>query len=418
MLEKFSELLMSDHQKNFLVATSGGPDSMAMLDMLSKYTSHLIICHVNYKKRPESDNEQAMVAQFARDRGLIFEVEIADNFQKGNFQTWARYQRYHFFHRMYLKYNAKGLFVGHHLDDSIETYIWQSARQSIYKYAGIPPETTLLGMKVYRPLLTFYKRDLLEYCKQNHIPYAIDASNLTLDYTRNQIRHGIVAKFSDEEKKALIQSMEWENQQLSMVQQEVETVANQIIHGSRMDISSFLQIKPDIQRRLLHRFLAESILDIKKLSARFFDDIIRQIQSEKPNFQMRLDPRLVLAKEYDQLVVYNLDINQPYHYVIDQPGIQEMNGFLFLPHGEPSHGVAVVPDDYPLTLRSPLPFDEIQMGYGKKRLNRLFIDLKIPMRMRKYIPVLLNRDGVILLVVGYAKNSERRHMQSNFFVVK
>ena len=163
----------------YLVAVSGGPDSMALLNMLYSQKYKLIICHVNYHKRKESNYEQQEIEKYAKEKNIPLHVlDLKDKKHEGNFQAWAREVRYHFFKKQYDFYNAKGLFVAHHEDDLLETYLMQKRRKSIVSYYGIKEENDIFGMKIIRPLLKYSKNELLNYCKQNRIFYSIDSSNL------------------------------------------------------------------------------------------------------------------------------------------------------------------------------------------------------------------------------------------------
>ena len=117
--------------KTYLVAVSGGPDSMALLDMLLKENFNIIIAHVNYKTRDESDAEEAMVKEFAKSHNIKCYVDYFDHNYKGSFEDAARKFRYNFFAKIYEKENCNGLFVGHHKDDVLETYLLKKQRNVV-----------------------------------------------------------------------------------------------------------------------------------------------------------------------------------------------------------------------------------------------------------------------------------------------
>ena len=87
-------------------------------------------------------------------------------------------------------YDLKGcacLFVGHHKDDFIETYLMQKARNAVVDYYGINKEVEIQGMKVVRPLLEYSKKDLEEYCNKHGIVFGVDETNYDLNYSRNNL---------------------------------------------------------------------------------------------------------------------------------------------------------------------------------------------------------------------------------------
>lgn len=196
----------------YLVAVSGGPDSTALLNMLRNLKCPLVICHVNYHKRKESDSEQAMIGRYAEKWHIPYHVLDTSSMKpEGNFQAWAREVRYAFFQKQYRAYRAAGLFVAHQEDDLLETYLMQKKRGGIVSYYGLKEETELLGMRVLRPLLNFTKAELEDYCRRNRLDYSIDASNLRDDYLRNRIRHCVVEKMSSSDRAALRKEIDENN---------------------------------------------------------------------------------------------------------------------------------------------------------------------------------------------------------------
>ena len=198
--------------KKYLIGVSGGPDSMALLNMLQLQGYNLVICHVNYHKRKESNYEQEEISKYARERNIPLHVLDTSSLKvEGNFQAWAREVRYKFFKEQYDFYNAEGLFVAHQQDDLLETYIMQKKRHNIVSYYGIKEENDIYSMKVIRPLLSFSKKSLLDYCIKNQVFYSIDSSNLEDDYTRNKIRHSIVEKMDDKQRQEMLDEIEYQN---------------------------------------------------------------------------------------------------------------------------------------------------------------------------------------------------------------
>ena len=94
-----------------VLGCSGGPDSMALLDLLIEFRKKLnisIVCaHVNHKLRAESDDEMVWLEQFCLKHKIIFEKMIINNYGDDNFHNEARNIRYNFFEELVYKYNAK-----------------------------------------------------------------------------------------------------------------------------------------------------------------------------------------------------------------------------------------------------------------------------------------------------------------------
>ena len=210
MIKDFiKELKTSDY---LLVGVSGGSDSMALLDMLYKLNLNLIVCNVNYKTRKESDYEEKLVKDYCLKRNILFFSKIVNYYLKGNFEEFARVERYKFFKEIYEQYNCKYLVVAHHLNDSLETYILQKRRNNIVKHYGLDYKTNLMNMNVIRPLVNVNKEEILNYCLINNIEYSIDESNYDNKYARNKIRNMELSKLDAIEIRKLIKKMNKDNE--------------------------------------------------------------------------------------------------------------------------------------------------------------------------------------------------------------
>ena len=134
-----SNKLISDNDF-VVIALSGGPDSMALLNIifeLRKIININIVCaHVNHNVRKESDDEKIFVENYCKDNNVIFEYMKINNYPDGNFEMIARCKRYEFFNEIVQKYNAKVLLTAHHGDDLMETILMRLVRGSSLKGYG------------------------------------------------------------------------------------------------------------------------------------------------------------------------------------------------------------------------------------------------------------------------------------------
>ncbi|TNK96322.1 tRNA lysidine(34) synthetase TilS, partial [Mycoplasmopsis pullorum] len=110
--------MKQENNQVILLAISGGPDSIFLLN---KYINHnnIVVAHVNYNQRFNSDIDQKIVEEMCKKHNIPYEILSLkkDDYQGGNFQNWAREQRYNFFKQVYDKYQCNVLFVAHHIDD-------------------------------------------------------------------------------------------------------------------------------------------------------------------------------------------------------------------------------------------------------------------------------------------------------------
>lgn len=180
-----------------MVAISGGPDSMALSHILWRYVQEeqlrgisLVLTHVHHGVRKESDNEVHLVQTMAAKWEIPCIVHRFD--AKGyaktigqSFQEAAREWRYARWKEDMLKEGCSLLATAHHLGDQAETILYRLLRGSgTAGLAGIYPTKD----SIIRPLLTFGKADILDYCAREALPYALDLSNEEPVYIRNRIR--------------------------------------------------------------------------------------------------------------------------------------------------------------------------------------------------------------------------------------
>ena len=126
-----------DRNKLYIIAVSGGPDSMFLLEKMRDEKYNLVVAHVNYKKRNSSDYDEKLVRNYCQKYSLPYEVYHFQGFEYhsiSNFQDRARQIRYDFFQKLADKYQTKYVVVAHHLDDHLETYLLQKQRKSLVEY--------------------------------------------------------------------------------------------------------------------------------------------------------------------------------------------------------------------------------------------------------------------------------------------
>ena len=170
-MKKVIEFLKKTIDKNtsLVVACSGGPDSMCLLDLVTKLKDELnlniIVAHVNHKLRIESEEEAKMVENYSKENNLIFELLEITDYINGNFsEEDARKRRYKFFNEVIEKYHASLLLTAHHGDDLIETILMRLTRGSnLSGYIGIKEISQNENYKTLRPLLSIKKDEIINY---------------------------------------------------------------------------------------------------------------------------------------------------------------------------------------------------------------------------------------------------------------
>ena len=187
------QLLSQSQQKTYLLAVSGGVDSMVLADLFQVSGFNFHMAHINYHLRNEDSNlDQKLVSDFCKKHKIplhLYEVSKNDNQPENSIQNWARELRYRFFREIQEKVNLDYIVTAHHLNDQLETFIINLSKASgIRGLSGIPANEN----GIVRPLLDFSKDEIYDFAKENQIDFREDQSNQKTDYLRNKIRHNIV----------------------------------------------------------------------------------------------------------------------------------------------------------------------------------------------------------------------------------
>jgi tRNA(Ile)-lysidine synthase len=165
--------------RTLTVAFSGGVDSVAVLDFLSK--NHEVDAAFFHHGTDNSDNAFDFVWNFCRDRDITMTVGYIRN-EKPKELSWEehwRNERYAFLE------NFEYVVTGHHLNDCIETYIWGTMH-------GTPKVIPDTRKNVHRPFLLNPKQEFIDWCNRKELNWCQDYSNENTYYMRNYIRKHVV----------------------------------------------------------------------------------------------------------------------------------------------------------------------------------------------------------------------------------
>lgn len=405
-----------DKQTTYIVGVSGGVDSMALLDMLVEKQYQVVACHVNYHFRQDSDIDQKNVVDYCHAHCVDCHVYEAnpDDFGKENFQHQARAVRYHFYETIGTNYQTDKVILGHHYDDVLENIVMQQQRGNCYNYQGIRSKTKIFGLEVIRPLLDTKKESLYAYCKKRNVTYHEDYTNFQTHFTRDKIRNEVIPQLTKEQKETIMLQATILNQDILKKEAQIAPYYQQFKENEIID---YTQIETELLPVFLYAILKD-VIHPPKISKTLIDEIIKQIQSEKPNIEVKVSVNVLFIKEYNNISI--LAKNQQLDYCLKYDKIvyarEEM--FFLEAIGHIDEGVCIEESDFPITIRNAHPGDRMITSGGTKRLSRLFIDRKIPKKMRRIWPVVVRNDGTIILVPRIAKNINYLYTKPNVYVVK
>lgn len=165
----------------YVVAVSGGVDSMVLLDMMVRSGGHeLIVAHFDHGIRSDSHLDAQLVRDAALRYGLQFELK-REELGESTSEAHARERRYAFLRNVADKHNAN-IATAHHLDDLVETVAINVTRGTGWRGLAV------LNSGVSRPLIDMEKTELIEYARRRGIEWREDATNSSPVYLRNRIR--------------------------------------------------------------------------------------------------------------------------------------------------------------------------------------------------------------------------------------
>ena len=390
--------------KRYLIGVSGGPDSMALLDMARRENYYIEVAHVNYHKRESADRDEELVTDYCYENDIIYHtLELEPDELTGNFQAAARQRRYDFFRNICLENHLDGVLIAHHKDDLIETYLMQMEKQIGVSYYGLKKNNIINGIEVIRPLLKYDKNDLIRYCEENNVPYGIDETNLDNHYQRNRIRHNVVEKMSKQEKDEIIKEINKKNKEREL---EIKT-AKKYLNKNEYEVDEFLNIP------YLRTYLR---LYFPNKSDKYFDEMLRQL---KESDKCKFIGKKWIIKEYDLIKIFD-ELNDYEYYFNDLAEIElkKYDYYKIVKHSNSFNSVTLSESDFPIRIRNYKQGDTIMMNYGSKKLNRYFIDNKIAYYDRYIWPVVLNKNDEIVLVPGIGCDKFHYSKNPNLFVVK
>lgn len=434
--------------KPVIVAVSGGPDSLCLLDILHKFGYLLMVAHFNHGLRPESESDAWAVRREAEKRSLTFilgEDDVA-TFAADNvlsIEEAARIRRYGFLFAQAVKYDTQAVAVGHTADDQIETVLMHLLRGSgLSGLKGMParahPNAWSAGIPLLRPLISVWREEVLAYCWEHDLKPVIDRSNLDTTIYRNRLRHELIPyleSYNPGVKQVLYRTTQVLAGEFDVLKRVVDEAWEIVLREQdpgyvALDPAMLKKQSVGVRRQLLRRAIAVLRPDLRDID---FDSIERGlgflVQPSKTN-QIDLVAGLRLIFEGDILYLATWEADLPsssWPQITDRdihrlavPGeIQLSEGWRLRASGikavENLYSKVLANEDPnqawvernsledPLIVRIRQPgdrFNPLGMGRHSIKLSEFMINVKMPRRARDTWPLVCAGDEIVW-VPGY-----------------
>ena len=307
MSKKLEQLFLAEinpyKECNFVLAISGGVDSMVLANLFLINNLKFSIAHCNFQLRgKESDEDELFINKWCseKDIKLYNKKFTTEDYCKNNkltIQMGARELRYEWFRELIDKEKHDFIVTAHHIDDQLETFIINSIRGTgIDGLVGIPDKIN----KIIRPLLMTSKDQIIEYSKVNKINYREDSSNDKEDYLRNKIRHSVIPYLKSDDDNVLLKfktTIENLNSTKIFVQKVISKVRDRVFIYEGENIITNIDLLKDLDpiEFYIHELYKDFEFNHKEVMKLFDSDSGKYISSSNYNMTKQKN-NLIISK--------------------------------------------------------------------------------------------------------------------------
>lgn len=281
----------------YVVAISGGVDSMVLLDLLcEKPELKLVAAHYDHGIREDSEVDRQMVQKIAKKHRLPF-VYDQGHLGPDTSEASSRKARYDFLHSVRQAAGARAIITAHHEDDVLETAVINMLRGTGRKGLASLKSTDL----ILRPLLHVPKTQIKTYAKEHDLKWREDSTNQDTKYLRNYIRHKILPKFSADERQKLSELVA-ETRRLNT---EIENLLALHLHlqpaVDTLDRHWFIMLPHNVAREVMAEFLRKH--KTRGFTTKTLDRLIIAAKTFRPGQQADVDKNHVLKINKSRLAL-------------------------------------------------------------------------------------------------------------------
>ena len=419
-VKKHQRLLeLNLENKQFLLAISGGADSMLMLDLFItlrvNYNISFSVAHLNHNLRAESSYEQSQLEKIFTKNQIAFvtdslDVKAYQKKKKISLEMAAHELRYQFFEDARKKLKADIICTAHHQDDHIESILMNIFRGSGLE--GLKGLNEFDGI-YFKPLLNLKKSDILKYLKNSDFKYFEDLSNSDTSIERNFWRHEVISKlnsyYGESFAKGLLKTIEnlhWSQEDLKLFQRKFDEHLEQRTNDGKLllELTVLKEYLSPFLKSLLDRLISYELKQDVKLSQSDFKQIVHLIHRSESGKYIDLMKHLRVEKSFDKLIIHakepdliELDVDKDQRYKIRNSYFEIKSINSVADKDDSSEIISGDNLEFPLQIKNVDLNENFQpLGLkGKQKMNRFLKSNKIYNSDRKQVVALYNQDEIV-----------------------
>lgn len=412
-----------------VVAVSGGADSVALLDILTRFDTErlkLIVAHLNHCLRgAESNEDERFVAALAARYHIPFlsiRVDVASfaAAERLSLEDAGRQARYAFFREVARRHGATSIALAHHMDDQAETVLIRLLRGS--GGAGLSAMSAVGDNMLKRPLLKVTRAELERYLRERVLSWRTDSTNADTAILRNSIRHELIPllkKYNPKVTERLAATAEILASDEELLDQLTDETFKRLAcsedESVRLGIASLLGERRGLRLRLYRHALRELRGDLMRIALTHLEAIDRLVASNRPNACLNLPDDLRVERSYDELRFTSAmkPIGQSWEMTVSGEGSHPLpNGMTLNVQRVPRPADLVTGSEkisYVSAEAAPFPwlvrpfaagdrFTPLGLN-GSQKVKELFINKKLPPHERSRVPLVFS-EGDVIWVAG------------------
>lgn len=375
---------------HWVVAVSGGPDSMALGQILASHFSRhqMTIAHFNHHVRPvTAQRDENLVVEHFSNHNIV--VRVGKGSGKYTSEAAMRDARLEFLRSIALEKTDTYIVTAHHLDDQIETLLMRFIRGTgLSGLASMKPQRG----KFIKPCLDIPREALERYCLRTRTPFFRDETNESSRYFRNRVRHNLILKLLELagefggkipfycRTKQLFGELRANQRYLNRTAKSFLSQQSQVTpYWLKISIESLLNLDPYIRTHCLRSLVQQ--LGLRPLSRRSTWQLSHFLKSRKRTLQ--LEQSLVVEQSLGFLYFQNTDMKRTYHQ------------FLSLDSEGRLAALSIEKEKVPqeVEVRFFQPGDK----FNRRKLKKVLLEGRVPRLERPLIPFVCRRNSPTVL---------------------